>query len=111
MDSNFNLYNQNKLDSISDSEPFVADTSIEVTEVRTRLAIVSVIVGKLSPVDKLNSLLHQYSEYIIGRMGLPQKSRGISLISIALDAPNDAINALSGKIGRLVDTKVKVLYA
>ncbi len=79
--------------------------------VTTRLAIVSVIVGQLSPIDKLNALLHQYSEYIIGRMGLPQRSRGINLISIAMDAPNDAINALSGKIGRLLDTKVKVLYA
>lgn len=79
--------------------------------VNTRLAIVSVIVGQLSPIDKLNALLHQYSEYIIGRMGLPQRSRGINLISIAMDAPNDAINALSGKIGRLIDTKVKVLYA
>lgn len=79
--------------------------------VTTRLAIVSVIVGQLSPIDKLNALLHQYSEYIIGRMGLPQRSRGINLISIAMDAPNDAINALSGKIGRLIDTKVKVLYA
>lgn len=79
--------------------------------VSTRLAIVSVIVGKLSPIDKLNDLLHQYNEYIIGRMGLPQSSRGINLISIAMDAPNDAINALSGKIGRLIDTKVKVLYA
>ncbi len=79
--------------------------------VSTRLAIVSVIVGKLSPIDKLNDLLHQYNEYIIGRMGLPQRSRGINLISIAMDAPNDAINALSGKIGRLIDTKVKVLYA
>ncbi len=79
--------------------------------VSTRLAIVSVIVGQLSPIDKLNELLHQYSEYIIGRMGLPQRSRGINLISIAMDAPNDAINALSGKIGRLIDTKVKVLYA
>ena len=79
--------------------------------VSTRLAIVSVIVGQLSPIDKLNELLHQYSEYIIGRMGLPQRSRGINLISIAMDAPNDAINALSGKIGHLIDTKVKVLYA
>ncbi len=79
--------------------------------VNNRLAIVSVIVGQLSPIDKLNALLHQYSEYIIGRMGLPQRSRGINLISIAMDAPNDAINALSGKIGRLIDTKVKVLYA
>ncbi len=79
--------------------------------VNTRLAIVSVVVGQLSPIDKLNALLHQYSEYIIGRMGLPQRSRGINLISIAMDAPNDAINALSGKIGRLIDTKVKVLYA
>ncbi|MGN0012671.1 MAG: TM1266 family iron-only hydrogenase system putative regulator [Candidatus Bruticola sp.] len=79
--------------------------------VNTRLAIVSVVLGQLSPIDKLNALLHQYSEYIIGRMGLPQRSRGINLISIAMDAPNDAINALSGKIGRLIDTKVKVLYA
>ncbi|MGM9991765.1 MAG: TM1266 family iron-only hydrogenase system putative regulator [Candidatus Bruticola sp.] len=76
-----------------------------------RLAIMSIIVGPTAPIESLNYLLHQYSHYIIGRMGLPQKNRGINLISVALDAPNDSINALSGKIGRLKDIKVRVLYA
>ncbi|MGM9999517.1 MAG: TM1266 family iron-only hydrogenase system putative regulator [Candidatus Bruticola sp.] len=78
---------------------------------RLRLAIISIVVGPTAPIEKLNELLHQYSRYIVGRMGLPQKDRGLNLISVALDAPNDYINALSGKIGRLPDIKVKVLYA
>ena len=67
----------------------------------TRVAVMSIIVENSEMVEKLNAILHTYGEYIIGRMGIPYRSKGISIISIAIDAPQDKINALSGKIGRL----------
>jgi putative iron-only hydrogenase system regulator len=61
-------------------------------------------------VDTLNNLLSQFGEYIIGRMGIPYQQKGVSLISIAIDAPPDKISALSGKIGRLKGISAKVIY-
>ena len=66
----------------------------------TRVAVISIIIEDPASVQAMNDILHQYSEYIIGRMGIPYRSRGINIISIAIDAPQDVINALSGKIGR-----------
>lgn len=77
----------------------------------TRVAVMSIIVEDLQQVEKINALLHEYSEYIIGRMGLPYRERKISIISIALDAPQDAISALSGKIGRMSGVSVKTSYS
>ena len=71
----------------------------------------SVIVENGDMVETLNSILHNYSEYIIGRMGIPYRKRGISIISIALDAPQDTIAALSGKIGGLKGIRVKTAYS
>lgn len=71
----------------------------------------SIIVEQNDTVAELNSLLHQYGEYIIGRMGIPYKARGINIISIAIDAPQDTIAALSGKIGRLAGVSVKTAYS
>lgn len=62
-------------------------------------------------VEKLNSILHDYSAYIIGRMGIPYRERGVSVISVAVDAPHDAISALSGKIGRLPGINAKTVYS
>lgn len=73
----------------------------------TRVAVMSVIVESSDSVEKLNSLLHESGQYIIGRMGIPYRKRGINIISIALDAPQDAISALSGKIGNLPGVSVK----
>ena len=67
----------------------------------TRVSIIGIIVENTNSVDKLNNLLHQYSEYIIGRMGIPYSKKNVNIISIALDAPTDIINTLSGKIGML----------
>ena len=67
----------------------------------TRVAIAAIIVENPDSVAPLNELLHEYSRYIIGRMGIPYKEKGISIISIAMDAPQAAISALTGKIGRL----------
>ena len=77
----------------------------------TRVAVMSVIVEKGESVEKLNNLLHESGEYIIGRMGIPYRKRGINIISIALDAPQDAISALSGKIGNLPGVSVKTAYS
>ncbi len=77
----------------------------------TRVAIAAVIVENPDSVAPLNELLHQYSPYIIGRMGIPYKAKGISVISIALDAPQDIISALTGKLGRLDGVSVKTAYS
>ena len=77
----------------------------------TRVAVKSVIVEYCESVEKLNNLLHESGEYIIGRMGIPYRKRGINIISIALDAPQDVISALSGKIGNLPGVSVKTAYS
>lgn len=77
----------------------------------TRVAVMSVIVENPDMVEKLNGLLHEYSEYIIGRMGIPYRKRGINIISIALDAPQNTIAALAGKIGALPGIHVKTAYS
>ena len=77
----------------------------------TRVAVLGIIVEKKDSVEPLNSLLHEYGEYIIGRMGIPYRERGISIISIAIDAPLNVISALSGKIGNLDGVSVKTAYS
>ena len=76
-----------------------------------RVAVISIIIEDPTSVQAVNDILHQYSEYIIGRMGIPYRSRGINIISIAIDAPQDVINALSGKIGRLSGVSSKAAYS
>ena len=77
----------------------------------TRVAIISIAVEKSGDVDKLNRILHEYSGYIIGRMGIPYAKREISLISVAIDAPADTISAMTGKIGMLEGITSKALDA
>lgn len=77
----------------------------------TRVAVMSIIVESSESVEKLNSILHENGEYIIGRMGLPYRKRNINIISIALDAPQDTISAMSGKIGNLPGVSVKTAYS
>ena len=77
----------------------------------TRVAVISIIVTQSDRVEMLNDLLHEYSVYIIGRMGIPYKEKGISIISIAIDAPMDKINSLTGALGRLDGINAKVTYA
>ena len=71
----------------------------------------SIIVENMDSVEPLNALLHENGQYIIGRMGIPYHKRGISIISIALDAPQDAIAALAGKVGSLKGIRVKAAYS
>lgn len=77
----------------------------------TRVAVMSIIVENKETVEKLNAVLHDYGEYIIGRMGIPYRQKHINIISIALDAPQDTISALSGKIGKLDGISVKTAYS
>lgn len=77
----------------------------------TRVAVMSIIVEKNETVEELNRILHMYGEYIIGRMGIPYRERNINIISIALDAPQNVISAISGKIGKLDGISVKTAFS
>ena len=77
----------------------------------TRVAVISIIIENPEAVQAMNEILHQYSRYIIGRMGIPYREKGISIISIAMDAPQDKISALSGKIGKLEGVSAKAAYS
>ena len=77
----------------------------------TRVAVMSIIVENGESVEKLNQILHENGQYIIGRMGIPYRQKGISIISIALDAPQDTISSMSGKIGNLPGVSVKTAYS
>ncbi len=77
----------------------------------TRVALLGIIVENPDSVEKLNALLHEYRQYIIGRMGVPYAPKGISIISVAVDAPQDTISALSGKMGKLEGITAKTIYS
>ena len=77
----------------------------------TRVAVMGIIVENMDSVEHLNAVLHDYGAYIIGRMGIPYREKGISIVSIAIDAPQDTISALSGKIGKLPGISVKTAYS
>ena len=76
----------------------------------SRVALIGIIVSSKESVEQLNHLLSEYGDYIIGRMGLPYKERNISIISVAMDAPGDVINALTGKLGMLPGISTKTIY-
>ena len=77
----------------------------------SRIAAISIIVEDPDSVEALNSVLHEYSAYILGRMGIPYREKNISIICLALDAPADTVNAMTGKIGRLSGVSVKAVYS
>lgn len=77
----------------------------------TRVAVMSIIVEDTVAVAKINAILHEYGQFIVGRMGIPYREKSINIISIALDAPQDIIAALSGKIGGLQGVSVKTAYS
>ncbi len=76
-----------------------------------RVALMAIIVEDRDSVKELNDLLHEYGDHIIGRMGIPYHKRGISVLSVALDAPNNEISSLSGKIGKLPGVSIKTAYS
>jgi len=77
----------------------------------SRVALLAIIVENFESAKRLNDLLHEYGEYIIGRMGIPYRERNINIISVALDAPQEIISALSGKIGKIESVTVKTAYS
>lgn len=77
----------------------------------TRIALIGIIVENMESITQLNNLLHEYGSYIIGRMGIPYREKSVNIISVAIDAPQDVINALSGKIGRLDGITAKTVYS
>ena len=77
----------------------------------SRVAVISIIVTEADKVEVLNDLLHEYSAYILGRMGVPYREKNLNIISIAIDAPMDKINSLTGALGRLEGINAKVTYA
>ena len=77
----------------------------------TRIAIIGIVVENPDSVEKLNSILHEYGEYIVGRMGIPYPKRHVSVISIIVDAPSDIISALSGKLGMIPHVNSNTVYS
>ncbi len=78
---------------------------------KTRVAVMAIILESKENAEQLNAVLHDYREYILGRMGLPYTKHEINIISVALDAPQDIINSLAGKIGRIEGVNVKTAYS
>lgn len=91
--------------------PLVRHFLLGVIFLASRVAVISIIVEKNDSVEQLNSILHSYGDYIIGRMGIPYRQRSISLISVAIDAPQDVISSLSGKIGNLPGVSAKTVFS
>lgn len=83
----------------------------ELPSMDTRIALIGIIVENENSVEQLNRLLHEYGEHIVGRMGIPYRKKAVNIISVAVDAPQDIINALSGKIGRLDGISAKTVYS
>ena len=77
----------------------------------TRIAVISTIVENSEKVDELNNIFHEYGEYIIGRMGIPYRKKNVNIISVVIDAPQDIISSLSGKIGNLEGISSKTAYS
>ncbi len=77
----------------------------------TRVAVMGIIVEDTESTEALNAILHEYGSYIIGRMGVPYREKNINIVSIALDAPQDTISAMSGRIGKLSGISVKTAYS
>ena len=77
----------------------------------TRVAVISIIVENDDNISQLNDILHDYGQFILGRMGIPYRKRSISIISVAIEAPQDVISALSGKLGRIKGMSAKTVYS
>ena len=77
----------------------------------TRLALIGIVVENNESAKKINDVLHEYGEYIVGRMGIPYRKRNVSVISIVIDAPSDVISALARKLGMIPDVNIKTVYS
>jgi len=93
-------------------QPFLfAKTGKRRMKMETRVAIIGIIVEKNEAAEPLNAILHEYGAYIVGRMGIPYRRRDISILSVAVDAPQDIISTLSGRIGQLDGVSAKTAYS
>lgn len=79
-------------------------------EQSTRIALIGIVVEDKGAVTALNAVLHEYGDYIFGRMGVPHRQKHVNVISVAIDAPNDVISTLAGKLGMIEDVSVKTIY-
>ena len=86
------------------------DKNLENKQTEKRIAVVSILVTDRSVSDKINGTLSEYGDWIIGRMGIPYKEKNLSILSVVLDAPVEAVNALTGKLGRMKGVSVKALF-
>ena len=77
----------------------------------TRVATLGIIVDQPADTEALNAILHDFREYIIGRMGIPYRQKGMNIICLVVDAPQDEINSLTGKVGSLEGVNAKACYA
>ena len=85
--------------------------AIESEKKETRIAIIGIIVSDTEASERINELLHQYSQYVVGRMGIPYREKGVSVISVVVDASEDVIGALSGKLGMVKGISTKTIYS
>ena len=77
----------------------------------TRIAIVGIIIDEFEAADEVNHVLHEAGAYIVGRMGIPYREKGLNIISVVVDAPQDVINSLAGKLGRIPGVTAKAVYS
>ena len=77
----------------------------------SRVAVISIIIDDTGSIDRLNTLLHEYGRYIIGRMGIPYREKDMNIICVVMDGPQDAINSLAGALGRIPEITAKATYA
>ncbi len=77
----------------------------------TRIALIGIIVDDITSAENINLILHEFGKYIVGRMGIPYREKGVSIISVVVDAPNDVISSLSGKLGMLRGVNTKTVYS
>lgn len=82
-----------------------------ILKMETRIALIGIIVEEPEAAARLNTVLHEYAEFIIGRMGIPHREKGVSIISVAVDAPGDTISSLAGKLGQIPGLAVKTIYS
>lgn len=94
-----------------DAKGFSAAEGKRKNGMETRVALIGIVVENRESATALNALLHEYNEYMIGRMGIPYPKRKISIISVAVDAPQDVISALAGKLGMLDGVSIKTVYS
>lgn len=77
----------------------------------TRIALIGIIVENISSAEQINNILHEFGKYVVGRMGIPYRDKGVSIISVVVDAPNDVISSISGKLGMLPGVNTKTVYS